>query len=388
VSKAIACFITSAMIRLMLIKRGMAPPMKLTSAYTFNNLSLTNRIVMAPMTRARADDKTFCATPMMQQYYEQRATAGLIISEGILVHPTGCGYALTPGLYNAHQVASWQPVTAAVKARGCHIFAQIWHCGRVSHPSVNGGHQPLSSTDQCGLNTPFAYDDKGHLGMQTAPAPRALSSAEIKQVIAYYVQAAENAIAAGFEGIEVHGANGYLPEQFLHGRTNDRSDQYGGSPENRCRFVVELMTAICAKIGARKTALRLSPFLNIDHPIEDPDLGQTTLLLLKALNPLKLAYIHFSERVGRQANVTDDYRLQVREVWDQDIMVAGGLTLEQAETLLQQGLIDLAAFGKPFIANPDFVARIEWGYALADADPSRYYAGGEQGYIDYPNAEI
>jgi N-ethylmaleimide reductase len=362
-------------------------PMKLTSACTLGNLSLTNRIVMAPMTRARADDKTFCATPIMQQYYEQRASAGLIISEGIVVHPGGRGYALTPGLYNTQQLASWQPVTTAVKSRGCHIFAQLWHCGRVSHPSVNGGHQPVSSTSQYGNNTPFAYDDQGHLGMQAAPTPRALTSDEIQQVINYYVQAAVNAIAAGFEGIEVHGANGYLPEQFLHGKTNDRSDQYGGSPANRCRFVVELMTAIGENIGPHRTALRLSPFLNIDHTSEDPELGQTTLLLLEALNSLQLAYIHFSERVGHQAKVAHDYRRQVREVWDQDIIVAGGLTVTHAENLLQEGLIDLAAFGKPFIANPDFVARITHGYPLTDADPKLYYAGGERGYIDYTNAK-
>ncbi|WED23813.1 alkene reductase [Vibrio sp. JC009] len=356
----------------------------LFSNLKMGQLDLRNRIAMAPMTRSRATQPGDLANDMMREYYRQRASSGLLISEGIPISTLGRGFSFTPGLYTDEQVESWKPVTKEVHDLGGAIFAQIWHVGRTSHKAITGGELPISSSPTEGVSPAFGPLPEGGYGFLKTEVPREMTQGDIKEVIQQYVIAAENAIKAGFDGIELHGANGYLIEQFMHKATNKRTDEYGGSDENRIRFAVEVVTAVANAIGADKTSIRLSPYLTIDHPADDLDMPLTAIKFLEAIEPLGIAYVHFSENVMNFREVPLSFRQQVRDNFSGKVIIAGRYTKESAQEMLDTGLIDMVAFGEPYIANPDLVYRFKNDLELNEGHRESYYGGAEEGIIDYP----
>lgn len=369
---------------------------KLFSAFSSaSGLNLRNRIVMAPLTRARAPHNS--VTERGALYYAQRATAGLIISEGTVISAAGRGYLFSPGIYTEENIQGWKLATDSVHDVGGKIFAQIWHVGRVSHTSIQeNGQAPVSATAQLAKGAhAFAYDEHGKPGLVPTSKPRALSAEEVSQTVEAYAQAAENALKAGFDGVEIHGANGYLIDQFMNPLVNDRADKYSAKTmEGRLRFILEVVDAVIARIGAEKTGLRLSPYvLAFDMPLHD-EIDTTFTALAKELKGRKLAYLHFMdhsrgeirEGIAQPDSTKFDATLRhMREhLRDTPFIVAGGMTKERAEKWIDEGLIDLAGFGRDFISNPDLVARLEHGWPLAKANSARFYGGEGDGYIDYP----
>jgi N-ethylmaleimide reductase len=355
--------------------------------YAFAGHRLGNRIIMAPMTRARRPDYVADAETVL--YYRQRASAGLIISEGTPVSPEGQGYINVPGIWSPEQVAGWGLVTDAVHQEGSTIFAQLWHVGRMSHVSLqpNGG-QPVSSTSKPARDPKsmaFVFLDDGSTGMVEPSVPRPLETGEVARVIEDFVRGARNARDAGFDGIELHAANGYLFEQFLNPILNDRTDQYGGSIENRTRIVLETVDAMIEAIGADRVGIRLAPFnQQFDMPVYD-DGGETYLFLARELTKRRIAYVHLNDNWAAGRSVIDEaYLRQFREAFDGTLILAGAMTIERAQRLVDEGLIDLPAFGQPFIANPDLVERLRRGAPLATPDRDTWYGGGSAGYTDYP----
>lgn len=351
--------------------------------FKLGELALKNRIVMAPMTRSRASIDGELNS-LITRYYEQRASAGLIITEGSPVSPLGRGYAFTPGIYNQAQIEGWREVTDAVHQQGGKIFIQLWHVGRVSHSSITGGEQPIAPSAIKGSNKPFGPLAEGGYGFIEQETPREMSKADIATVQNEFVQAAKNAMLAGFDGVEIHSANTYLFEQFMLQSANKRTDEYGGSTENRGRFLVETITAVASEIGAQKVGLRLSPHLVIDDSDVDPQMPNVVLKALEVLADLPLAYAHFSEHVATWRPVPSSFRRQVREVWPHPIIVAGRHTKASAQDMLDSGYADLVAFGEYFISNPDLVYRFKHNIALNENDRSTYYSGDGKGLIDYP----
>ena len=363
--------------------------MPLFSNFQLGGLTLPNRIVMAPMTRSRA--KTECADELTAAYYAQRSTAGLIVSEGVPISREAVGYAFLPGISTDEQVAGWRQTTNAVHKGGGRIFAQLWHVGRVSHTSLQeDGRQPVSSTTQPAAGDrvfAYAWRDDGSVGYVQPSPPRALDTSEVSRVVADYASAAQRALAAGFDGVEVHAAHGYLIEQFLNPKINYRSDQYGGSLEARARLLVEVVDAIAAVTGPERLGVRLSPNASLLGAPPYEGNPETYLHVISELGRRQLGYLHFSDtgvRAGARA-VDDQFLRQARERFSGAIILAGGLDKERAEPLVASGLIDLAAIGQPFIANPDLVERLRRGWALAKPDRDTYYGGGGEGYVDYPN---
>lgn len=348
---------------------------------------LVNRVVMAPMTRSRATVGD-TADALTAKYYQQRATAGLIITEGSQISVQGQGYLFTPGIYNDAQVQGWQQVTQAVHEAGGKIYIQLWHVGRISHHSLQrDGQSPVSSVAvKANNSTCYARNENGQPGPVPVSEPRALSVAEIHAIVQDYVQAAKNAIDAGFDGVEIHAANGYLLEQFINGGLNTRQDEYGGpDPEHRLRFVLEVTDAISAAIGAGKTGVRLAPFGRLFdmHPFEGEE--ETWLLLAEKLSKRSLSYVHLSDQqtLGEQAipaGFTDTFRA----AYDGTLIIAGGFDKQRAEAYLQQGKADLIGFGRPYIANPDLAERLANDWPLNDVNRETMYGGDEQGYTDYP----
>ena len=356
----------------------------LFSSATLGSLTLQNHIVMAPMTRSRAS-ANHIPTSIMADYYAQRATAGLIITEGTSPSPNGEGYARIPGLYNAEQVAAWKPVTQAVHEKGGKIFAQLMHTGRIAHPAnlTNGGEVVAPSAVQASGQM---YTDTE--GMQDNAMPRALTTDEVKAAVQEFVKAAENAIEAGFDGVELHGANGYLIEQFLNPGSNQRTDEYGGSVANRTRFALETAEAVGKAIGFEKTGIRLSPYgVNGDMtPYSEVD--ETYEQLAKQLNTLGLVYIHLVDHSAMGAPAVPSHIVDViRSAFTGTLILAGGYEAGRAEADLENGRADLIAFGRPFIANPDLVERYKTGADLAQPDFNLFYTPGENGYSDYPTLE-
>lgn len=360
---------------------------KLFEPAHLGNLTLTNRVVMAPMTRSRALGNV--PNAMMATYYAQRAGAGLIITEGTSPSPNGLGYARIPGLYSPEQIAGWRLTTDAVHARQGKIFVQLMHTGRIAHPA--------NLPEGAEIVGPSAVTAAGQMwtdseGMQPHPAPRALTTAEVKATIQEYVQAAKNAIDAGFDGIELHGANGYLIEQFLHPVANQRTDEYGGSVENRSRFLLEIAAETAAAIGADKVGIRLSPYgINGDMPPYDA-IHDTYFYLAQQLHQIGLVYLHLVDHSGMGAPVVPPAVVDaIREQFKGTLILSGSYDAARAEVALESGLADLIAFGRPFIANPDLVERLRTNAPLAQPDPATFYAPGpngfEQGYIDYPVPE-
>lgn len=343
-----------------------------------------NRILMAPLTRGRAT-REHVPVEMMATYYAQRAGAGLIISEATQVSAQAQGYQDTPGLYTADQIAGWKPVTEAVHAAGGKIFVQLWHVGRVSHSDLLGGKAPvgpsaLRAETKTYVNGAFAEVSE----------PRALELDEIPGIIADFRQAAANAIAAGFDGVEIHGANGYLLDQFLKDGSNQRSDDYGGSIENRARFLLEITRAVADAVGARRTGIRLSP-VTPANDVHDSNPQPLFTYVVKELAKLDLAYIHIIEgATGGPREIADrpfDYealKAAYREAGGKAAwMVNNGYDRPLAEEAVKEG-DDLVAFGKPFISNPDLVRRLREHAPLNELDKATLYGGGAKGYTDYP----
>lgn len=349
---------------------------------------LSNRVVMAPMTRARALDDIPDEQTVL--YYAQRASAGLIISEGVPISREGCGYLFNPGLYNDEQTRGWRRVTDAVHARGGRIFAQLWHVGRMSHVSLQpDGGAPVSSVATVAAHSnAYAWVEKGTPGPVQASIPRALSTTDVSRITADFVNAARRAMEAGFDGIELHGANGYLFEQFLNGALNTRTDAYGGSIANRQRFLLETLDALAAEIGSDRVGVRLSPFGRLFdmHPYaEETD---TWLSLASALNERGLAYVHLSDQltIGAEA-IPQGFASRFRQAYQGTLIAAGGFNRALAETVLEQGDLDLIAFGRPFIANPDLVERMQQDWPIAEGDRATFYGingSPTKGYTDYP----
>ncbi|GJM63053.1 alkene reductase [Persicobacter diffluens] len=358
---------------------------KLFGQYNLRGNHLQNRIAMAPMTRSRTIGEEV-VTPLAAEYYGQRATAGLIITEGSPISKVGRGYSMTPGIYTPEQIEGWKKVTDEVHAKGGKIFIQLWHVGRRSH-SLIAGEQPHAPSSLKVTDRVYGPLQEGGFGMIETELPKAMTLEDIKNTQQDFVQAAKNAIEAGFDGVELHGAHGYLIDSFLRLHANERTDQYGGSKENRMRFLLETITAVTEAIGGEKTAIRLSPHVAEGAAAHDPEIIDLTYEILKALEPLNLAYIHFSENISNYQEVPDSFRTKVRAVYNGPIMVAGKLTKAKAEAILAKKQADLVAFGQPFIFNPDLVQRMKNNWPLnegrADAH-STFYGGGAEGYTDYP----
>jgi 2,4-dienoyl-CoA reductase-like NADH-dependent reductase (Old Yellow Enzyme family) len=362
----------------------------LFDSYDLSGLLLPNRIVMAPLTRARA--KHDAADELIALYYAQRSTAGLIISEGTPISREGQGYLFNPGIFSSDQIAGWRKVTHSAHSAGGRIFAQLWHVGRVSHFSIQG-RQPVSATDQIARGAmAFGYDEQGQPSFLPVSSPYALTTTEVGRTVEDFSIAADNAVAAGFDGIELHAANGYLFEQFLNPLVNDRTDRYSADlMQNRLRFTLEVVDAVNTRIGSQRVGIRFSPFgQNSDMP-PYPDAEQTYLQLGRELGDRRIAYMHFMDQSGYRsmpAQVSDKVRSllhKLRPTFDKGALIlAGGQTLTKANELIASGTIDLAAFGQPFIANPDLVARLRNGWPLAKPERETYYGGGAEGYVDYP----
>ncbi len=347
------------------------------------DIALANRIVMAPLTRNRAAPGQV-PSRLAVEYYRQRASAGLIVSEGTQVCPEGQGYLDTPGIYNDAQVAGWKQVTQAVHAEGGRIVAQLWHVGRVSHVSLQpDGQAPVSSTARRADTKTFTKD-----GFVPVSVPRALRTDEIPAVVRHYRDGARRAMDAGFDGVEVHGANGYLVEQFLRDSINDRTDAYGGSIANRARFLLEVMQAVAAEIGGGRTGLRLSPVTPANDAGQDSAPQALYEFALAELAPLGLAFVEVVE--GQTAGARDfapfDYaslRRKFAGAW----IVNNGYRRQMALDAIAAGAADLVSFGRPFVANPDLVRRLRENAPLSDPDKNTLYGGGAKGYTDYPTLD-
>lgn len=353
--------------------------------YRLGDLNLPNRFVMAPMTRSRAADGDR-PTELAARYYAQRAEAGLIVTEATQISREGQGYSLTPGIYTPAQRDGWRFVTDAIHAAGGRIFLQLWHVGRISHPLLQkDGRRPVapSAVRARGVRV-YVIDGDGVPQFVECEEPRALETAEIARVIEDYRRAAGQAMAAGFDGVEIHGANGYLIDQFLRAPTNLRRDGYGGSPDNRVRFLREVVDAVAAEVGSLRTGVRLSPHVTLQD-MADPEIIDTSLIAIEALATRRIAYLHFAEADWDDApEVPIDYRKSVRARFPGCIIVAGRYTAARGAGLIAAGFTDLVAFGRSFIANPDLPRRIAEGLPLATADASTFFGGSGKGYIDYP----
>lgn len=345
------------------------------------SLRLHNRIVMAPLTRSRAGEDGVPG-PLMAEYYAQRASAGLIIAEGTNVSAQGRGYAFTPGLYTAEQVRGWRQVTFAVHNYGGRIYCQLWHVGRVSHPSLQpDGGLPVAPS----AIRPEASVFTG-AGFEPCVTPRALEADEIPAIVEQYRQAGRNALLAQFDGVEIHAANGYLLEQFVRDSTNQRVDRYGGSVENRARLLLEVVGAVCRECGAERVGVRLSP-LNRGNGTElDSDPAATYGYIVERLNDRGLAYIHVIEGATQgPREVPGGFDLQtLRRAFRGVYMANNGYDLELALEARRRNLADLIAFGRPYIANPDLVERLRSNAPLNVPDRKTFFGGGARGYTDYP----
>jgi N-ethylmaleimide reductase len=350
-------------------------------------MTLPNRIVMPPMTRSRASQPGDEANDLMAAYYAQRAGAALIVSEGTYISPLGKGYAWTPGIHTPAQVAGWHKVTDAVHAAGGHIFAQLWHVGRLSHTSLLGDQQPVSSSpiQAAGVKVFIAGDDGSTPGFVQASAPRALTVDEIREVVNQYRAAACNAIDAGFDGVELHGANGYLVNQFIDSNANTRKDEYGGSLENRLRFLGEVAQALIEGTrDASRVGIRLAPLTTLNGCV-DADPETTYLAAAKLLGELGVGYIHIAEADWDDAPLMPvDLKRKLREVFPGVLIYAGNYSAERAREAIAAGWADMIAFGRPFVANPDLPERLRTGASLAQHDRNTLFGGGARGLTDYP----
>lgn len=368
-----------------------SPRAHLFSPIKLGQLSLDHRVVMAPLTRSRAGQPGNVPTPMNVEYYRQRASAALIISEATQISQQGQGYAWTPGIHTAEQIQGWKAVSEAVHAEGGHMFLQLWHVGRVSHPVFQpGGGLPVAPTAQPVPGKTFILNELGEGVWGDVPVPQALDVAGIEAIIGDYRQAARNAMLAGMDGVEIHAGNGYLLDQFINSASNQRSDGYGGSLENRARLLLEVVAAVTDEVGAERVAVRLTPMGRFMGMGDDTP-EQTFGYIVSRLNDWNLAYLHLVEpmMVGTVLDQDTDPRWdaiikQLRKAFDGVLVLAGGYNGDTAEQAIAEGRADLVAFGRPFIANPDLPARLQGRTELNPADGASFFGGDAKGYIDYP----
>jgi N-ethylmaleimide reductase len=355
--------------------------------------TLKNRIVLPPLTRQRAGQPGDVPTDLMAQYYRQRASAGFMVTEGTQIEPRGQGYAWTPGIYSPAQIDGWRTVTEAVHAEGGVIFAQLWHVGRVSHTALQpDGAAPVAPSAIAADKAKAFIETGPGAGTLVAPStPKALSADEIGELVALYAQAARNALAAGFDGVEIHAANGYLVNQFISSHANTRTDEYGGSLRNRLRFLREVVQAVAGVVGPERLGVRFTPLFTSTEEdrvyigfVED-DPHETYIEAVKVLEQVGVAYLSIAEADWDNApDLPEDFRRAVRHAYSGRIMYAGRYTAERGNRLLDAGLADLIAFGRPFIANPDLPARLANGWPLNPLNAATLYGGAEQGLTDYP----
>lgn len=353
---------------------------KLFDTYLLGKTELKNRIVMAPMTRSRAIGNV--PNELIATYYGQRASAGLIITEGTSPSPNGLGYSRIPGLFSKEQVDGWKKVTSTVHAKGGKIFVQLMHTGRISHQ--------LNLPKNALVLAPSAVKPAGQMwtdsdGMQDFPTPKEMSSAELFRTKEEYIAASKNAIEAGFDGVELHGANGYLLEQFISPISNQRTDAYGGSIENRCRFVIEVASAVCQAIGKEKVSIRFSPYGVASDMPHYPEIEETYTYLANKFNELGLVYIHLVDHSAMGApQVPASIKKTFRNIFKGTLILSGGYDLGRAEQDIENKSADLIAFGRPFINNPDLVYRLQNNKQLStNLDMGSFYTPDEKGYVDY-----
>jgi N-ethylmaleimide reductase len=355
--------------------------------------TLRNRIVLPPLTRQRAAQPGDVPTDLMAEYYRQRASAGFMISEGTQIEPRGQGYAWTPGIYTALQIAGWRKVTEAVHAEGGVIFAQLWHVGRVSHTALQpNGDAPVAPCAILAERVKAFIEIEPGSGKLTAPSlPRELTVAEIGEIVELYSQAARNALAAGFDGVEIHSANGYLVNQFISEHANRRTDEYGGTLHNRLRFLREIVAAVTAVVGPDRLGVRFTPlFESTDQDrvyigLVEQDPHATYIEAIRVLEDAGVAYVSIAEADWDNApDLPASFRKAVRQIFSGRIIYAGRYTAERADRLLSTGLADMVAFGRPFVANPDLPARIANGWPLNPLRAETLYGGAEEGFTDYP----
>ena len=359
---------------------------KLFSKHNLKGADLENRVVMAPMTRSRAVDQNK-ANALMATYYEQRSEAGLIITEGTSPSVNGLGYPRIPGLFNEAQSESWQQVTDAVHKAGSKIFVQLMHTGRISHVKnlPVGGEvlAPSAITAAAPFNQMYVDGE----GMLELTQPRAMTTEEVKAAVNEYVESAKLAVKAGFDGVEIHGANGYLINQFINPKSNQRNDEYGGSIEGRARFVVEIAEGMATAIGAEKVGLRISPFGIFNDMGAFEGIDEQYEYIAKEMSRIGIAYIHLADMSAMtKVPVPDSIKRSLRAKFEGTFVLNGAYDKDRAEQDLEAGHGDLIAFGIPWIANPDLVTRMKEGTALSAPDQSTFYTPGEQGYTDYPRA--
>jgi len=354
---------------------------KLFTPVQLGSIELRNRAVMAPMTRCRAIGNL--PNELMAEYYKQRASAGLIITEGTSPSPNGLGYARMPGIFSKQQVEGWKKTTSAVHKSGGRIFVQLMHAGRIGHSlNLPAGAKVLAPSAVKAAGQMWTDSQK----LQDFPTPKAMTAEEIVNTKAEFVAAAKNAMDAGFDGVELHGANGYLLEQFLSPVSNIRKDNYGGSIENRCRFVLEVATAVAEEIGKGKTGIRLSPYGVASDMPHYPEIDATYKYLSEQLNKIGIAYIHLVDHSSMGSpTVPIEIKKTIRSNFRNSIILCGGNDRTKAEDAIQIGLCDMAGFGRPFINNPDLVERLKNNLALSkDLKANLFYAANEKGYTDYP----
>ena len=341
--------------------------------------TLNNRMLMAPLTRARSD-QSHVPNALMAEYYAQRASAGLIITECTMIAPNTSAFATEAGIYNDAQIAGWKLTTDAVHAKGGKIFMQIWHAGRAAHPLLNGGTAPVAPSA-------LAIDDEVHTaeGKKAQVVPHALSADELPAIVAAFAHAAKNAMAAGFDGVEVHAANGYLLDSFLRDGANKRTDNYGGSFENRARLLSEVLTAVSAAIGSDRVGVRLSPLNSYNSMVDSDPVGLITYLA-QHLNQFNLAYLHVMRSDFFQAQ-TGDVMSPARAHFKGVLIGNMGYSAAEADQAIADGKLDAVTFGTAFLANPDFPARVRVGADLNAPNPATFYTPGAVGYTDYPELE-
>ena len=356
--------------------------------------TLKNRIVLPPLTRSRSSQPGNIPNDLMAEYYRQRAGAGFMVTEGTQIEPRGQGYAWTPGIHSPEQVEGWRKVTAAVHAEGGIIFAQLWHVGRVSHNSLQpGGAAPVAPSAIVADNVKVFVETGPGQGALTEPSvPRALTTAEVKELVQLYAQAARNALDAGFDGVELHCANGYLVNQFISAHTNRRTDEYGGPLQNRLRFLREVVQAVADVVGKERLGVRFSPlFASTEEDrvylgLVEEDPHETYIEAIKVLEQVGIAYVSLAEADWDNApELPETFRNAVRSNFSGKVIYAGKYTVERAVRVVKAGWGDLIAFGRPFIANPDLPERIAQGWPLNAVDPATMYGGTDKGYTDYPS---
>lgn len=349
----------------------------LFSTTQIGRYTLRNRIVMSPMTRSRADEATGVPSDLTAVYYRQRADAGLIITEGTFPSPMGKGYVRTPGIHTQAQILAWKNITDAVHAKGGHIFLQLMHTGRISHPSLlPNGATPVAPSAVRPAGKVFTA-----MGLQDLVTPRALTSDEVAGVIDDYRRATRNALEAGFDGVELHAASGYLPEQFLSSGTNLRTDRYGGSLANRARFILEVLTAMADEAGSDRVGIKIAPEMGFND-VRDDNPQETYRYLVEQLAPLNLAYLHVA-----RTKAEFDYRGLLRPLFKSAYLQGGGLNKETAQSLIAEGHANATVFGSLYLANPDLVQRFRVNAPLNTPDRDTFYSPGPKGYIDYPVLE-